>query len=95
VDLTEVDQLMERFLDGAGEATESTDDTVKVEERSFPWFMAATVSTQPVERELCRAGLRHYWSDSIIEETSNERCAEPTLLQDLAKVAVAARLVHL
>jgi hypothetical protein len=59
---------MERFLDGAGEATESTDDTVKVEEcriavsklwlRSFPWFMAATVSTQPVERELCRAGLR-------------------------------------
>lgn len=32
MDLTEVDQLMERFLDGASEATESTDDTVKVEE---------------------------------------------------------------
>ncbi|GAA5963835.1 hypothetical protein JCM8115_006349 [Rhodotorula mucilaginosa] len=42
--------------------------------RSFPWFMAATVSTQPVERELCRAGLRHYWSDSIIEE--NIKAAE-------------------
>ena len=36
--------------------------------------MAATVSTQPLERELCRAGLRHYWSDSIIEE--NIKAAE-------------------
>ena len=36
MDLTEVYQLMERFLDGAGEATETTDDTIKVEERRMP-----------------------------------------------------------
>lgn len=36
VDLTEVYQLMERFLDGAGEATETTDDTIKVQERRMP-----------------------------------------------------------
>lgn len=33
MDLPEVYQLMERVLDGASEATESTDDAVKVEER--------------------------------------------------------------
>ncbi|GAA5991191.1 hypothetical protein JCM10908_006582 [Rhodotorula pacifica] len=42
--------------------------------RAFPWFMAATVATQPAERKLCRAGLRSYWSDSIIEE--NIKAAE-------------------
>ncbi|GAA5885507.1 hypothetical protein JCM3774_000108, partial [Rhodotorula dairenensis] len=42
--------------------------------RAFPWFMAATVSTQRAERDLCRAGLRNYWSDSIVEE--NIKAAE-------------------
>lgn len=88
MDLTEVDQLMERFLDGAGEATESTDDTVKVEEcRMSPL-------QEPIPVRECVSARANFESRKCrdMEEGSPYHFLCGDFLQESQRVLVSVRL---